>query len=65
MYLATTTDEMEEVIDFADTLKELCNRLNISYTNCKSNINRAFQLKNNKDSKIKKIFIKKVIISED
>ena len=59
-YIATTTDKYENVLDLADTLKELCNRTGISYTYCKKNLNKTFR---NKDGK--PIFIKKIKLDED
>ena len=63
MYVAITPDEMESVVDFADTLKELCQRLGISYENCKNDLHQKFRIKGHKD--ISSVFIKKVPLEDD
>ncbi len=60
IYIATTTDEFENILDLADTLKELCQKNGISYTYCKKNTNKIFY-----NSKNQPIFIKKIDLDED
>ena len=60
IYVATTTDKFENIIDLAPTLKELCARSGISYSYCKKDLNKVFY-----NSKGTPIFIKKVDIEEE
>lgn len=59
LYIATTIDKFENILDFADTLKELCEKNGVSYKYCKKNLNKIFHNKYGTP-----IFIKKIDIED-
>lgn len=59
LYIATTTDKFENIVDLADTLKELCSKVGVSYNYCKKDSDRIFYSSNGTP-----IFIKKVNVGD-
>lgn len=66
-YIAANTDKQEYIIDMADTLKELCEKLNLSYESIKSMRAKGCKfayIKKNNGTK-HKISIEKINLNEE